>query len=95
MPVITNRDFRSKERAPPWPCSSRSPASLWFFQTYAATDLGPLYSKPQLIFAGLVSLVLYCSFVFIQTVRHRDYFLPVQGDTGGARASALPAELLF
>jgi Ca2+:H+ antiporter len=46
----------------------------------AASDLGPLYSKPQLIFAGLVSLVLYCSFVFIQTVRHRDYFLPVQGD---------------
>jgi Ca2+:H+ antiporter len=46
----------------------------------AATDLGPLYSKPQLIFAGLVSLVLYCSFVFIQTVRHRDYFLSVQGD---------------
>jgi Ca2+:H+ antiporter len=46
----------------------------------AATDLGPLYSKPQLIFAGLVSLVLYCSFVFIQTVRHRDYFLPIQSD---------------
>jgi Ca2+:H+ antiporter len=46
----------------------------------AATDLGPAYSKPQLIFAGFVSLVLYCSFVFIQTVRHRDYFLPIQGD---------------
>ena len=56
----------------------------------AATDLGPLYSKPQLIFAGLVSLVLYCSFVFIQTVRHRDYFLPVQGwkIRAGARARA-------
>ena len=54
---------------------------------YAATELGPLYSKPQLIFAGLVSLALDCSFVFIQTVRHRDYFLPVQGDHGGARAS--------
>ena len=46
----------------------------------AAPDLGPLYNKPQLIFAGLVSLVLYFAFVFIQTVRHRDYFLPVQGD---------------
>jgi Ca2+:H+ antiporter len=43
---------------------------------FAARELGPLYSKPQLIFAGLVSLVLYGSFVFIQTVRHRDYFLP-------------------
>ena len=67
----------------------------------AATDLGPLYSKPQLIFAGLVSLVLYCSFVFIQTVRHRDYFLPVQGDheahapPPGGRTTVLSAGLLL
>lgn len=47
---------------------------------YAATELGPAYSTPQLIFAGLVSLVLYGSFVFIQTVRHRDFFLPVKVD---------------
>jgi Ca2+:H+ antiporter len=52
----------------------------------AATDLGPLYNKPQLAFAGLVSLVLYCSFVFIQTVRHRDYFLPIQSDDPEAHA---------
>ena len=55
---------------------------------YAASELGPLYSTPQLVFAGLVSLVLYGSFVFIQTVRHRDYFLPVQGD--GQEAHAPP-----
>lgn len=47
----------------------------------AAQELGPLYNKPQLIFAGLVSLVLYFAFVFIQTVRHRDYFLPVETST--------------
>ena len=45
----------------------------------AAQELGPLYNKPQLIFAALVSLVLYFAFVFVQTVRHRDYFLAVQG----------------
>jgi len=44
----------------------------------AAQELGPLYNTPQLIFAGLVSLVLYFAFVFIQTVRHRHYFLPVR-----------------
>jgi Ca2+:H+ antiporter len=38
-------------------------------------DPGPLYSTPQLIFAGIVSLVLYGAFVFVQTVRHRGYFL--------------------
>ena len=40
---------------------------------------GPQFSRAQLAFAGVVSLVLYCSFVFVQTVRHRDYFLPVDG----------------
>jgi Ca2+:H+ antiporter len=38
---------------------------------------GPFFSTPQLVFAGAISLVLYGSFVFVQTVRHRDYFLPV------------------
>ena len=40
---------------------------------------GPEFSTAQLIFAGVVSLVLYGSFVFIQTVRHRDHFLPIVG----------------
>jgi len=38
------------------------------------------------VFAGIVSLVLYGAFIFIQTVRHRDYFLPVQGDDDDAHA---------
>lgn len=40
---------------------------------------GPVFSSAQLVFASICSLVLYGSFVFIQTVRHRDYFLPVGG----------------
>ena len=36
---------------------------------------GPVFNVPQLAFAGVVSLVLYSVFVFVQTVRHRDYFL--------------------
>jgi Ca2+:H+ antiporter len=43
---------------------------------------GPVLSPSQLVFAGAFSLVLYGAFVFVQTVRHRDYFLPphVGGD---------------
>jgi len=52
----------------------------------AATALGPVFSTPQLIFAGIVSLVLYGSFVFIQTIRHRDYFLLVDSDDEDAHA---------
>jgi Ca2+:H+ antiporter len=39
---------------------------------------GPMFSTPQLVFAGIASLILYGSYVFVQTIRHRDYFLPVK-----------------
>ncbi len=45
------------------------------FTTSAA---GPVFSTSQLVFAGVVSLVLYGAFVFVQTIRHRDYFLPIE-----------------
>ena len=45
----------------------------------ATTAPGPMFSTSQLVFAGGVSLLLYGAFVFVQTVRHRDYFLPVAG----------------
>jgi Ca2+:H+ antiporter len=51
---------------------------------------GPVFNTPQLIFAGLVSLALYASFVFVQTVRHRDYFLPVDGGPGENHLSPPP-----
>ena len=44
---------------------------------YAEGALGPRFNTSQMVFAGIVSLVLYCSFVFIQTIRHKacDRFL--------------------
>jgi len=42
---------------------------------YTLGTPGPAFSTSQLVFASLVSLVLYGSFVFVQTLRHRDYFL--------------------
>lgn len=47
---------------------------------------GPAFSPAQLAFAGITSLVLYGAFVFIQTVRHRDYFLPPDGGDEEAHA---------
>jgi Ca2+:H+ antiporter len=38
---------------------------------------GPVFSPSQLTFAAVASLVLYATFVLTQTVRHRDFFLPV------------------
>ncbi len=42
---------------------------------YLTSAVGPRLSDVQLGFAGAVSLVLYLTFVFVQTVRHREYFL--------------------
>lgn len=47
---------------------------------YTTTILGPVYSSSQLMFIAAISLVLYGTFVLVQTVRHRDYFLPVVGE---------------
>lgn len=46
---------------------------------YTVSIPGPFYNKSQLIFAAIISLVLYATFVMVQTVRHRHYFLPPDG----------------
>ncbi|MDQ3402476.1 MAG: ionic transporter y4hA [Actinomycetota bacterium] len=43
---------------------------------------GGTFSGAQLAFAGVVSLIMYGVFVFVQTVRHRDYFLPKESPPG-------------
>jgi Ca2+:H+ antiporter len=45
--------------------------------TFTTSKPGPEFSGVQLTFAALSSLVLYGLFVTTQTVRHRDYFLPI------------------
>jgi Ca2+:H+ antiporter len=42
---------------------------------FTTSTPGPFFNASQLIFAGVMSLVLYCVFVFVQTVRHRGDFL--------------------
>ena len=45
--------------------------------SFTTSTPGPTLSSVQLVFVGVVSLTLYGVFVFVQTVRHRGYFLPV------------------
>jgi Ca2+:H+ antiporter len=40
-----------------------------------STTAGPTFAPVQLLAVGLVSLTLYGTFLFVQTTRHRDYFL--------------------
>ena len=56
---------------------------------FTTTTPSGTYSTSQLIFTAVVSAVLWAVFVFIQTVRHRDYFLPVS-DVSNADTHAVP-----
>lgn len=44
--------------------------------TFTTSSPGPTFTHLQLGFAALASLILYLTFVGVQTIRHRDYFLP-------------------
>ena len=46
--------------------------------TFTTSRPGPEFSSAQLAFAAVASIALYGLFVLVQTVRHRDYFLPVE-----------------
>lgn len=58
---------------------------------YTSSVAGPVYSSSQLLFVAVVSLILYVTFVVVQTVRHRDYFLP-SGDAPADAHAAPPSD---
>ncbi|RYU14502.1 calcium:proton antiporter [Nocardioides iriomotensis] len=50
---------------------------------FTTASEGPQFSGPQLAFAAIASLALWGMYVLTQTVRHRDFFLPVTDDGDG------------
>lgn len=70
---------------------------------YTTSAAGPVYSPSQLTFIAIISLVLYGTFILVQTVRHRDYFLPavsasneaVHAPPPSTRMAAISAGLLL
>jgi Ca2+:H+ antiporter len=59
---------------------------------YTTTIPGPLFSESQLAFVSTVTLALYGVFLYIQTVRHTEYFTTPETPSNdpGARAPAHP-----
>jgi Ca2+:H+ antiporter len=64
---------------------------------YTTSLPGPVYSPPQLAFIAGFALLLYLTFVFAQTVRHRDYFMRPEapGPAERERPSASAARRSF
>ncbi len=58
---------------------------------YVTRAPGPPYAPSQLIFVAVVSLALYGTFVLVQTVRHREYFLPA-GDAAEDGHEDIPGD---
>ncbi|GGE96146.1 Ca2+:H+ antiporter [Chishuiella changwenlii] len=58
---------------------------------FLTTESGGEFSSSQLIFVAIISLILYGGFISVQTIRHRDYFLP-QSSSEGETVSELHAE---
>lgn len=48
--------------------------------TFSTTSPGPVFTPFQLGFAAVASLALYVMFVLTQTLKHRDFFLPVKDE---------------
>lgn len=55
------------------------------FPNYTTTVPGPVYSQSQLIFIAVVSLILYGTFLLVQAVYHRDYFVVERALSGETR----------
>ena len=60
--------------------------------TFTEGKPGPIFTGTQLAFAAVASLVLYGAFVFTQTVRHRDFFLPGTTSAPGGWTTADDAD---
>lgn len=59
--------------------------------SFTTSQPGPVFTSSQLAFAAIASIGIYLLFVAMQTVRHRDYFLP-RTSTGEIKAAEEHAE---
>jgi Ca2+:H+ antiporter len=57
--------------------------------SFTTSSPGATYTNAQLTFAAVASLALWAIFVFVQTVQHRDYFLPT-GQASNEEVHAAP-----
>jgi Ca2+:H+ antiporter len=62
---------------------------------FTTSTSGPSYNGKQLAFAAIASLVLWGVFIFVQTVRHRDYFLPPAGADAASHAPPPSVQLAW
>jgi Ca2+:H+ antiporter len=64
------------------------------FPNYTVTTPGPYYSSSQLGLIGIVTVVIYGTFVFTQTIGHRQFFLQDDDTDKSAQHPAPPSNAM-
>jgi Ca2+:H+ antiporter len=64
------------------------------FPNYTVTTPGPFYSPSQLALIAAVTVVIYGTFIFTQTIGHRQYFLQDDDSDAPAHAAVRPNNLV-
>jgi Ca2+:H+ antiporter len=59
---------------------------------FTLTAPGPTYSQAQLVFVGVITILLYGVFLYTQTIRHRNYF--VREAERGAEGASISSGML-
>jgi Ca2+:H+ antiporter len=64
------------------------------FPNYTVAAPGPYYSSSQLALIGIVTVVIYGTFIFTQTIGHRQFFLQDDGAEKSAQHPAPPSNAM-
>ena len=62
---------------------------------HTSSSAGPYYSSAQIVFISMVTLALYVMFLYVQTVRHREFFVPEEEENDHAGEGLTPRRLLM
>jgi len=86
------QSFRIEGMGPAFAALATLATLVLVMPAFTTSASGARYTVPQLLFVGGSSLLLWLVFVFFQTVRHRDYFLPA-GAAADEEVHAAPPTL--
>ena len=74
------QSFRIEGAGPAFSALTALAVLVLIMPGFTVSAPGASYTTSQLVFVAVCSLSLWCVFVFFQTVRHREYFLPAGGN---------------
>lgn len=84
--------FRIEGAGPAFAALATLSTLVMVMPAFTKSAPGASYTVSQLAFVGISSLILWCVFVFFQTVRHRDFFLPT-GNPSSEESHAPPPSI--